>query len=346
METSAFVVPRQDVRAIHSVEIDGVIHDIGENRDFRRNALLAAFLPSSGRISISWARLTAGQELAVHEHPTKSVIVIARGGGALLGSAPRVLHEGDIVAVPVGAPHGFTTDSELVVLSIQFEGAGLYEDEVNPRVEFSGRLLERFIRYQDERVASYLNTPIFRMLNDGTLEDPQSKARFLACLHQWSSVFQRMMFLRQGLTYGAPWEAMFLQHFHEELGHDNLLAKEVGIATTGSDAILDACASWFLHRTMVGDNLERLVIVHSVLERGAHEFHTQANKLFPSAYFDAHASADDAHHNLGMSELDAMDMATYERLLETSKKAWDMLEALLDRIAEIVNEAREGVALS
>ena len=338
METPAFVVPRLDIRAITQVEVDGKIHALGEHRDFRRHQSLSDFLPSHGRISLSWTRLSAGQELSIHQHPTKSMIIVTAGRGTLLGGEPRELGEGDVIAVPAGARHGFATDSELVALSVQFEGEGLYEDEGNARVRFGDSLSAQLIRYQEERLAEHVKTEFFRMLNDGTLNDAQRKARFFACLHQWSSAFQRMIFLRQGLAHGNPWESLFLQHLNEELGHDALLAKELRLSNTQADAAIEACASWFLYRTMTGGNLERLVITHCVLERSAHAFHTIASHLFPNAYFNAHATADDDHQSMGMNELDGMSEDTYRRLLAASAKAWDVLEVMLDRMSRIVKE--------
>jgi mannose-6-phosphate isomerase-like protein (cupin superfamily) len=340
METTAFVVPRQAIRAITKVEVDGVLHDLGEHRDFRRHPSLSAFLPSHGRVSISWTRLAAGQELAVHRHPAKSMIIVTAGRGTLLGGSPRALREGDVIAVPEGAPHGLSTANELVALSVQFEGTGLYENEHAPRVRFDGTLREQIVRYQEDRLATHVRTEFFQMLADGTLDDRECKARFLSCLHQWSSAFQRMIFLRQGLTYGAPWERLFLQHFHEELGHDALLEREAQIVDPCADVTIDACASWFLYRTVTGDNLERLVITHCVLERSAHAFHTLASHVFDSPYFDTHAIADDAHHNVGLSELDSINQETHQRLLAVSEKAWDTLELMLDRMVRIVKKDR------
>lgn len=340
METSAFVVPRLDIRAITQLEVGGEIHALGEHRDFRRHRLLSDFLPSHGRISLSWTRLSAGEELAIHQHPTKSMIIVTAGRGILLGGEPRELREGDVIAVPAGAQHGFATDCELVALSVQFEGEGLYEHEGKARVRFSDCLSGQLIRYQEERLAAHVKIEFFLMLNDGTLNNPQRKARFLACLHQWSSAFQRMMFLRQGLTHGNPWESLFLKHLNEELGHDALLAQEARLSETRADAAIEACASWFLYRTVTGDNLERLVITHCVLERSAHAFHTIASQLFSSAYFYAHAVADDAHHNMGMNELKSISEDTYRRLLEASAKPWDMLELMLARMSRVIKEDR------
>lgn len=338
METSAFIVPRNDIDAITQIEVQGVVHDLGEHRDFRRHHALAEFLPSHGRISVSWTRLAAGQELAVHQHPTKSMIIVTSGRGKLLGDSPRDLAEGDVVAVPPGAGHGFWADRELVALSLQFDGQGLYENEHTARVSFTGDFCGRLVKYQEDRLASHIVTPFFRMLNDGTLENDERRKRFLSCLHQWSNAFQRMIFLRQGFVHGASWESLFLQHFQEEFGHDDLLARESKILNTRADSAIESCASWFLYRTMVGDNFERLVVTHLVLERSAHAFHNQAINVFPNSYFSAHATADDAHHNMGLGELENMTAETFSRLLSVSEKAWDVLELMLDRIVQIIKE--------
>jgi len=338
MEASAFIVPRHDIHAITQVEIQGIAHDLGEHRDFRRHQALAEFLPSHGRISISWTRLVAGQELAVHQHPTKSMIIVTGGRGKLLGDAPRELCEGDVVAVPAGVEHGFLTDRELVALSLQFEGVGLYEDEHSARVSFVDNFCGRLVKHQEDRLESHVSIPFFRMLNDGTLEDTECRVRFLSCLHQWSSAFQRMMFLRQGLVHGTPWESLFLRHFYEELGHNDLLARESQISITRADSAIESCASWFLYRTLVGDNLERLVVTHLVLERSAHAFHGLASHIFPSSYFAEHAIDDDVHHNMGLAELQGMTAEMFQRLLSVSEKAWDVLELMLERMVQIIRE--------
>lgn len=337
MDASPFVVARDDIRAITEIEIQGRTHSLGEHRDFRRHEALARFLPSAGRIALSWTRLTAGQELAVHAHPTKSMIVITRGRGHLLGDRPRDLCEGDVVAVPAGAPHGFRTDSELTALSIQFEGAGLYEDERAPRATFVDDFGERLLEYQEQRFVRHITQPFFGLLTDGTLAHPERRARLLACLYQWSKAFQRMMFLRQGLTHGVPWEPLFLHHFHEELGHDELLAHEWHTVQQADPAI-EACASWFLYRTVAGDNLERLVLTHFVLERSAEVFHRLASKMSSHAYFAAHAGVDESHHRLGRGELQGMTEPTFRRLLHVSGQAWDILELMLERIVKIVDQ--------
>lgn len=340
MTSSTFVVSRRDISAIQHVLVGNDVHHLGEHRDFRHHHLLSEFLPSVGRVSLSWTKLTKGEELAVHQHPTKSMIIVTKGSGQVLGGGePQEVKEGDVIDVPEAVPHGFTTKSELVALSVQFEGVGLYENEKQPQVEFTESYCKRLNKYQDDRFAKHVKTDFFQLLTDGTLDDPKKKMRFMSCLHHWSSVFQRLMFIRQDLTYGKVWENLFLQHFHEEFGHDDMLAKDMYPTEMLEDPEIKACASWFLSRMITSDNLERLVIVHGVLERSAHAFHTAANHLFSHDYFEAYAHADDVHQKMGETKLNGINQDTYERLHKIAGKSWDIFELMLYRMARLVKGA-------
>lgn len=131
------LVPRADVPAIYEIEENGVKHTLGEHRDFSRHPALRAFIPEKARLAISWAKLSAGQQLDPHLHPIRSMIVICSGSGTLLGDRTGPLVEGDIVAVGPGCLHGFIGGPNgMHVLSIQFEERGLYEDVDNALVAF------------------------------------------------------------------------------------------------------------------------------------------------------------------------------------------------------------------
>jgi quercetin dioxygenase-like cupin family protein len=133
------IIRRADVPAIYEVEENGTKHVLGEHRDFSRHPALRAFIPEKARLSMSWAFLTPGQVLDPHLHPIRSMIVICRGSGKLLGDKTCTLEEGDIVAVGPGCLHGFVGGERdgLQVLSIQFEERGLYEDVENALVTFA-----------------------------------------------------------------------------------------------------------------------------------------------------------------------------------------------------------------
>jgi len=129
------VIARNDIPAIHSVTQNGVVHHLGEVRDFQWHDVLKEFLPSSKLISFSWVHLKPGDSLAPHEHPMKSMIILVKGSARLTGQINRPLNEGDIVITPPNCSHGFEAIEESYGFSIQFE-EGIYTDPENARVRF------------------------------------------------------------------------------------------------------------------------------------------------------------------------------------------------------------------
>ena len=93
------------------------------------------------------------------------------------------------------------------------------EDKTLPQTALANDNVLRLVKYQDRRQSLHINNAIFTVLKDGTLKDDAARSRFLASLHQWASSYQRMLFLRQGFALGARWQALFLKHLKEELGH-------------------------------------------------------------------------------------------------------------------------------
>ena len=133
--TEVEVISRNDIPAIHSVTQDGVVHHLGELRDFRWHDTLKQFLPSANMISFSWVQLKPGESLAPHEHPMKSMIILVKGSLRLTGQKNQLLNEGDVVITPPNCSHGFEAAEECQGLSIQFE-EGIYTDPENARVTF------------------------------------------------------------------------------------------------------------------------------------------------------------------------------------------------------------------
>lgn len=133
------VITRSSIPSIGSVIIDNISHNLGQVLDFRKHPDLAAFMPETVRPSFAWARLKPNEELAEHEHPTPSMIIVCEGEGEVFGDCNQHISAGDIVIVPPHHKHGFLGrgNNGLWVLSVQFEGLAFYEDIKNPRVQFS-----------------------------------------------------------------------------------------------------------------------------------------------------------------------------------------------------------------
>jgi hypothetical protein len=131
-------------------------------------------------------------------------------------------------------------------------------------------------------------------------------------------------------------------HFNEEFGHDRLLAISVDVRPV-KDSIFEALLAWFNYQMIVGDNAERSVLMHLVLEQAGDCFHTLAadglGAHVESAYFDVHAEHDAAHARLADELLQGLGTKTYSRLATILDQGWDMMEAVVARTRQLVLES-------
>ncbi len=342
-----FTVARSDIRAITSVDVAGERHLLGEQRDFRRHEALARFLPEYGRYSLAWVRLHDGERLDVHEHPAASMILVCRGSVRLIGDQEQLLREGDTVCVPAGSRHGFETGPGEVFhgLSVQFEGAGLYEDERHARVRFAGTEqlstgYEELERLNSERLRHYSSHRLFEPFDDGTVaRDPAARARFLSALYVWSRAFQRMLYARQAFCTDPRLIERYAGHLREEFGHDVLLRERHGVTEEVYDPILEAAGNWFVSQMLGSGEAARIVIVHLVVESSCEIFGNRTRVAFPHAgnpedsYFDLHAAVDEDHSALGRDHLRTLSAEEFPELMRVCERAWDQLELAHDRIA-------------
>ncbi len=330
------IIKSNDIENINHVVIEGNKFFLGEHRDFRRNKVLQEFMPDNARLSMSWTKLKNNEVLEVHQHPTSSMIIIYAGGGKVIGDLEASLEAGDIVTIPPGYKHGFIGgDESLFAISVQFDGPGLYEDLTNARVSFveSRNGLDKLLERNSIRVKKYINHPFVQMLTDGTLDEPNKRNTFEMLLKNRSEKFQSIMFLRQGGTQNKRFYSVFKQHLIEELGHDDLIkAPENRIM----DPVIESCSEWFLSKMLLLDNVEKAVVMHLVLEEGAHEFHERAINLASiqenKEYYETHANHDENHSQLANHLLVDLPEVQYEELIKLLDMSWDILECMLGRI--------------
>ncbi|MEV8630620.1 cupin domain-containing protein [Streptosporangium sp. NPDC051023] len=340
---SVTTVARDDIRAVTSVRVDGKIHQLGQQRDFRRNGALAEFLPEAGRPSFAWVRLRDGETLAVHRHPTKSMILVCSGSVLLLGTCERELSEGDVVCVPPESDHGFRTrpGEEFHGLSVQFEGAGLYEHELVPRASFgdAGAALAELERLNESLLERHTRNALFALFGTGRLQrEPALRARFFAALYVWSVYFQRMLHARQAACTDMRLRAEYGEHLREELGHDRLLLEHHDAGTDAYDTVLEAAGNWFVAQMHQLDEAQKIVLVHMVVESSGHAFGLATSEVFQDkaskgGYFNLHAQADEDHRSIGRAYLRSLPASAFPRLMETCRRAWDQMDLVHERVA-------------
>lgn len=343
-KSAILAVAREQIRAITSVEVGSERHELGQQRDFRRHPELATFLPEQGRISMAWVRLRDGESLDVHQHPTKSMILVCSGSVRLTGDNPKQLFEGDAVCVPPFAGHGFSTKvgETFHGLSIQFEGNGLYEDENRARVAFDGGLdspIAALDRLNDELLRKHTRNALFQLFESGRLQREQAlRGRFVAALYVWSSYFQRMIHARQAVCADPTLSDEYGKHFEEEFGHDRLLRDRYKISERVYDPALEAASNWFVAQMHQLDEAQKIVVVHLVVESSGHAFGLATAAIFGKTakagdYFDVHAEADDDHRNIGREYLKNLPASALPQLMNVCRQAWDQMDLVHERIA-------------
>ena len=339
------VVHRDEIPTLRSVEIDGVEHNLGILKDFRRHPALAELIPESARLAMAWVRLEPGETLEPHVHPIASMIVVAQGAGRTLGDLEADFAGGDVIAIPGGCHHGFVGAGAdgFWALSIQFEERGLYERPDDPLVAFDEREraagLDLLLRRNAELCARHRENPMFALVADGRLDDPRVRQRYLACVQTWSNWFQRTILLRSGVVHDERYLGLFRDHLDEEFGHDRLLAGERGTDERVWDPVLEAASSWFASSMLMADDADKAVLVHLVLEAAGATFMAIARPVLNSygetTYFDVHDEADDQHAAMAERALEGLSEETYRRLLTVQDQGWQMFETLCARMAEL-----------
>ncbi len=338
------VMRREDIRAITSVEVNGKLHNLGEHRDFRRNEILNSFMPELGRYSFSWVRLRDGEVLDNHVHPTSSMIIVCQGSVYVTGDVEKLLAEGDVVCVPPGQQHGFKTEAGQTFhgLSIQFEGEGLYENEVDPRVNFVSHLNKPYEELEilnQELMDKHEQNTLFRLFASGELErDEEKRKNFLEALYVWSKYFQKMLNARQAYCQDEELIPLYEEHLREEFGHDEMLRTQNNLQGGVYDPVLEASCQWFVNKMITGDEAEKIVAVHMVVESSGFLFGQATQAIFKKpvkddSYFEVHAEFDEGHSDIGKPYLQRLAPTHFPKLMETCRQAWDQMNLIHDRIA-------------
>jgi quercetin dioxygenase-like cupin family protein len=341
------VIQRSDIESVTSVRVGDAEHDLGLLKDFHRHPSLKEFMPDLARLSMSWVRLEPDEELAVHVHPTKSMIAIANGEGRVTGDLSEELQAGDVVIVPAGARHGFVGagTAGFWALSVQFEGAGLYEDLDDPRVSFlsnsdngdaEGPVVA--LRAENERfMRAYEQSALLRFVAEQAVEDDAAgRERLLDHVQLFSDAFQRVIGIRAAVESDPQMRRLAEEHLADELGHHELLqAARANGRPTAWDPVLAAVSSWWVDRMTTASSVERTVLAHLVLEGSGLVFHRAAYPVLGDGeYFAVHADGDEEHLEMGYRALAERHDWTLEGVRPALEEGWAMITLLSDRLVE------------
>ena len=330
-----YLINREEIPAISSVISEGKEYNLGILKDLRRHHLLKELLPTEGRFSISWTHLKKDEILEVHKHPTESMIIITEGSGQTFGDLKVPIKAGDVIFVPAGKLHGFMggNPSGFWAISVQFEGTGLYENLNKPRVHFETDVLSSLMEKQNVYLNEYTNNPLVKLVTSRKAEIPQVKARLLSALQHWSNTFQRVLFAKAAFGNHQEFQDLSEAHIAEEIGHNKTLAQLGGNQNLWDPALASAC-SWFVEQMFRLSEVEKVILVHFVLEGSGQIFHNRANWLFPgNVHFNLHNEHDEEHFEMGYKVLQAQSSLHLPSLERTLDQGWVMMNYLCSIIA-------------
>jgi quercetin dioxygenase-like cupin family protein len=343
------IIRREDIPAIHNVIEDGIEYTLGIHQDFKRHPDLARFMPERAKLSISWVRLRKDEVLHIHQHQIESMVIVTAGEVQLLGDKEAIMATGDIVAIPRARKHGFIGKGldGFSGLSVQFEQRGLYEDTSSPLVQFvkeGHSTFDKLRKANQQHLNTFKNNPLFDLMRDGSLSNIKRQRIFFDCFQVFSDYFQKMLMNRISFTDSKTYLTLFEEHLEEEFGHNRQLRNDRGSRIAIWDPVLEATSGWFATKMLTLDNLEKIILVHMVVETSACVFY---ETLKPAVDIDTDtdnnkhlamhfSNIDDSHANLGADHLKQATPMDFSRLSLIQTQGWDMLNAAFRRIADII----------
>ena len=158
-------------------------------------------------------------------------------------------------------------------MSLQFEGAGLFEDARAPRLRYVDDANARYARLQDEWRGRW-RALVVEAINP-LLADPPAAERFWSYVKGWSRRFQHLLFARQtSVDFDDPTYELFRRHLREEFDHDAMVAAP----PPPWDGELDAYQHWFEGEIARRPPLEKLIIVNGVIEFGGRDLRPRGSR--------------------------------------------------------------------
>jgi len=338
------VIGRATIPAITSVEESGVVHRLGELRDFSWSEQLKSFMGSGSGFSASWVQLADQEVLEPHTHPVLSMMVFYAGSGQMIGDITRPLAGDEVVVVPPGCLHGFVGGpGGLYALSIQF-AHGLYSTPDEPRVVFSQEQdsLDGLVELSEQRAAAFASRTALAAMAGAIQASAAKRRAFVAALEVWLNGVDALVASSYATCSDARYHSAFRESLLEVVQHRT--ARRDGETKLIRDSALQALTNWFTYQMYVLDNAEKTAVlalvvhkVNAIVKKGLGHVLGERQSL---EAFGPTVSDPDARAAWGIALLHHATPQTYARCKKLIGEAWDMADAMLDRLATVTLSGR------
>jgi hypothetical protein len=340
------VVSRNAIPPLRALEPDSLGPQLGEQRDFRWNALLREFMPAPSTFSVSWVRLKCGEVLTPQVQPMQSLLVFYAGNGVIVGDLERPVSKDDVVIMPAGCEYGAIGGKQgLQGLSIQF-GQGSYAAATKARADTTEpeHRLESLLAYNQQRLEEFRRRPLFSLIDDGTLRDRFKRQAFLDTLQVWLDGQEALLFARQASCADPDYAGAFhedVRHRTERRGTNKGRSEAGGGIGTKNDVVVEAITEWFTYQMFVLDNAEKAAVFYLVIELANTALGSSLATLGREVGGFRPARLEDDTKRAAVAEelLRRQSARIYARLRRIVGEAWDMFSALSDRVVEVTLRA-------
>jgi hypothetical protein len=200
--------------------------------------------------------------------------------------------------------------------------------------------LEELLAFNGAMLEQHKQLRFFKLFSDGSMDDPAKRQRLFACGHAFSRHFQTMLYARQSHCADGRYLQLFERHLREEAGHDELLRKKRERPDVVWDPVMEGAAAWFISRMSILDNIEKLAVIHLVLESsGAHMGSVSGRvmgNLGAGEYFELHNEVDQSHIVMAIDPLRRQPPETLERVRLVLEQSWSLLDVWFERLTDLV----------
>jgi hypothetical protein len=199
--------------------------------------------------------------------------------------------------------------------------------------------VEELLAFNSQMLARHKKHAFFQLFTDGSMQDPAKRQRLFACGHSFSRHFQTMLYTRHAHCADPRYLALFERHLREEAGHDEILRKKRERPELVWDPIMDSAAAWFISRMSILDNVEKLAVIHLVLETSGAYMGSVSGPVMreygAGDYFELHDEVDQSHVTMALEPLGRQTPETLARVRVVIEQAWIVLDMWFERLADV-----------
>jgi hypothetical protein len=197
-----------------------------------------------------------------------------------------------------------------------------------------GNLIEANVAHLSE----FLQSPLMQLIHSKSITNKNTRKRLLDYLQIFSDKFQIMVKQRFATTTHPHFKAIAKQHYDEEIDHNVILKANRHMKPTPTNQIIEHNADWFINIMKHADDITKHIVMHLILESTADMFFKEAYQAFlpyeKIEYLQLHDEADEEHAQMGMKQLESIDLFNIKNLIDIYDEAWGRLKIICDEIAK------------